>query len=421
MTGQGAWKIPDCQLKKESSVPENEYLASVRYLKLLTMHATLQKPRVESVDILRGIVMIIMALDHVRDFWSATPFRPEDLTQTSTALFFTRWVTHLCAPVFAFLSGVSIYLQLQKQHSKVRLTVALLKRGIVLILLQVFFLSFMMQLAFDLILLEVIWVLGWSMILMAGLIWLPRWVSATIAFIVIAGHNLLPSIQVTDGPTFLLAVLHNAPTAVPVEGFPVILIAYTIIPWAAVMAAGFVAGKWFLLPPQLERYTFFNTSLTLLLVFAVVRYFNVYGDPIPWTSQERGDWYTFLSFINVTKYPPSLLFLCLMMGVAFLLLWIISLAKEYFPEFIKVYGRVPFFYFIVHMAVAVVGSVVWMYLKFGVWINLGFTQPDRYPPGYEPSLIRAYVVWIAIVALLYFPCKWFGKYKARRGGWTYYL
>jgi uncharacterized membrane protein len=365
--------------------------------------------------------MIIMALDHVRDFWSVTPFRPEDLTQTTTALFFTRWVTHLCAPVFAFLSGVSIYLQLQKQASKINLSAALLKRGIILILVEVCFLGFMMQLSFDLILLEVIWVLGWSMIFMAGLIWLPQWAIALFSLVLIAGHNLLPTIQVTNGVTFLLAVLHNSPTAVPVDGFPTILIAYTIVPWVAVMAAGFVAGKWFLLSPQLERYTFFNAALSLLLIFSVLRYLNVYGDPIPWNVQERGDGFTLLSFINVTKYPPSLLFLCLMTGIAFLLLWIISLTREYIPSFVKVYGQVPFFFFILHMAMAVIGATLWVYLKFGVWMNLSFTQPSQYPPGYEPSLLRTYIVWVVIVALLYFPCKWFGAYKARRGGWTYYL
>jgi uncharacterized membrane protein len=377
--------------------------------------------RVASVDVLRGLVMIIMALDHVRDFWSVTPFRPEDLTQTTTALFFTRWVTHLCAPVFAFLSGVSIYLQLQKQTSKINLSAALLKRGIVLILVELCFLGFLMQLSFNLILLEVIWVLGWSMIFMAGLIWLPRWAVAVFAVALIAGHNLFPTIQVTNGVTFLLALLHNSPTAVPVDGLPTILIAYAIVPWVAVMAAGFLAGRWFLLSPQLERYTFFNAGLSLLLIFSVLRYFNVYGDPSPWSVQERGDWFTILSFINLTKYPPSLLFLSLMIGLAFLLLWIISLTKKYIPDFVKVYGQVPFFFFIVHMAMAVIGSTVWVYIKFGVWMNLSFTQPSQYPSGYEPSLIRTYIVWAVIVALLYFPCKWFGAYKAKRGGWTYYL
>lgn len=385
------------------------------------MHTLPKTTRVESVDLLRGLVMIIMALDHVRDFWSVTPFRPDDLTQTTTALFFTRWITHLCAPVFAFLSGVSIYLQLQKHTSKINLTAALLKRGIVLILIEVLFLGFMMQLSFNLILLQVIWALGWSMIFMAGLIWLPRWAIGVFAVVLIGGHNLVPSVQVTNGVTFLLALLHNSPTAVPVNGFPTILIAYAIVPWVAVMAAGFVVGRWFLLPPQLERYTFFNAALSLLLIFSVLRYFNFYGDPLPWSVQERGDWFTALSFINVTKYPPSLLFLCVTMGVAFLLLWIISLAKEYIPDVIKVYGQVPFFYFIVHMAIAVIGASLWVYFRFGVWMNLSFTPPAQYPVGYEPSLLRTYIVWAVVVALLYYPCKWFGAYKARRGGWTYYL
>ena len=384
------------------------------------MASTLHTNRVSSVDILRGVVMIIMALDHVREFWSVTPFRPEDLTQTTPLLFFTRWITHLCAPVFALLSGVSIYFQLMKQPSKRAVTIFLLKRGVWLIVCELVLINFLMQHSFNLLILEVIWVLGWSMIIMAGLIWLPRWAVAVFAVVVIAGHDLLPFIQPVTLNNLPLAMLRNSPGVLAMPGFPVVVVAYTIFPWVGVVAAGFVMGRWFTLSPELERYTFLNTGLALLLIFLVLRFFNVYGDPSPWSVQPRGDLFTILSYINVSKYPPSFLFLCLMLGLAFMILWFINIFGKFIPNAVRVFGQVPFFFFILHIGIIVAGSVAWTYFSFGVPINLGFTPADQFPEGYTPSLIRTYMVWLIVIIVLYFPCKWFGAYKRRRGGWTSY-
>jgi uncharacterized membrane protein len=384
------------------------------------LYVPFRQTRVDSVDFL--LIMIIMALDHVREFWSVTPFRPEDLSQTTAALFFTRWITHLCAPVFAFLSGVSIYLQYERVNDRKTLSINLLKRGAWLILLQIFVLEFFMQLSFNFILLEVIWVLGWSMIVMAGLIWLPRWAIAIFAIAVIAGHDALPVIEPATLANLPLIILHNPPTFIPIEGFMPVLVSYTIIPWVGVMAAGFAIGKWFKLDPQLERYTFFNVGVSLLLFFAVLRWFNIYGDPFLWATHPRGDLFTVLSYINLNKYPASLLFLTLMLGIAFIILWLYSLLKNFIPKFINTYGEVPFFFYVLHLPLITGSSVVWVWLEFGELTNLSFITPNQYPPGYEPSLFRTYIVWIIVVAILYFPCKWFSQYKRRhRNFFTTYL
>jgi uncharacterized membrane protein len=201
-----------------------------------------------------------------------------------------------------------------------------------------------------------------------------------------------------------------------------VLVSYTIIPWVGVMAAGFAIGKWFKLDPQLERYTFFNVGVSLLLFFAVLRWFNIYGDPFLWATHPRGDLFTVLSYINLNKYPASLLFLTLMLGIAFIILWLYSLLKNFIPKFINTYGEVPFFFYVLHLPLITGSSVVWVWLEFGELTNLSFITPNQYPPGYEPSLFRTYIVWIIVVAILYFPCKWFSQYKRRhRNFFTTYL
>jgi uncharacterized membrane protein len=380
------------------------------------------KSRIASVDILRGLVMIVMALDHVREFWSVTPFRPEDVTQASTTLFFTRWITHFCAPTFAFLSGISIFFVAERKQPKRELSLFLLKRGLWLVFLQVFVINFLTQFSFNMIILEVIWALGWSMILMAALIWLPKWAAASLAIIMIAGHNLIPSIDTVKPENFILVALHNSPRVLILPGLPVILIAYSIVPWVAVMAAGYLAGQLFRLPEDRQIFYWRRAGIVLLVLFMILRYINIYGDPLPWASQPRGAWFTFLSFLNVTKYPPSLNFLLLTLGVACLLLSVLNNVSGRIVSFVKTFGDVPFFFFLIHIPLIVLGAHIWTYLRFGKIVSLAFQSPDQWPAGYSPDLFRTYAVWIVYVVILYFPCRWYSQYKnTHRNWWLSYL
>ncbi|WP_460503422.1 DUF1624 domain-containing protein, partial [Hymenobacter agri] len=199
--------------------------------------------RVQAIDAVRGLVMVIMALDHIREFWSPTRVRPEDVANASGLLFFTRWITHFCAPTFVFLSGCSIYLLEQKLGSRARLSRFLLTRGLWLVLLEVVVVNGMLQWGgYNLILLQVIWAIGWGMVLLAGLVWLPRGVLAALAFVIIAGHNLLPNIQPVTPANALWALLHNGPFLLPLPGLPPLLVPYSLLPWLGLMLAGYVVG-----------------------------------------------------------------------------------------------------------------------------------------------------------------------------------
>ncbi|MEO8472618.1 MAG: heparan-alpha-glucosaminide N-acetyltransferase domain-containing protein [Chryseolinea sp.] len=380
------------------------------------------KTRIESVDLLRGMIMIIMALDHVREFWSVALFRAEDITQTSAPLFFTRWITHLCAPTFAFLSGISVYLVAKRLIDRRSVSLYLIKRGLFLVVCEVVLMSFLFQFSYNLILLEVIWVLGWSMVIMAALIWLPRWAIGLFALIVIAGHNLLPVIKPITTIDYILAALHNSPVVIVRPGMPAILIIYTILPCVGVVAAGYYLGEWLFLDKRTQASRWLLAGLISIGLFLLLRFNNGYGDPISWSAQPRGALFTVLSFLNVSKYPESLDFLGLTLGVACLFLSLFSFYRPIGAEIIKVYGAVPFFFFIIHIPMILAGSLAWTYISFGTAVNLSFDGKDQWPAQYEPSLWRTYVVWILYLALLYFPCKWYANYKrADHPGWLAYI
>lgn len=358
--------------------------------------------------------MIIMALDHVRDFYSYTTYRPDDVTQASVFLFFTRWITHLCAPTFIFLSGISIYLHLKKGGSLKKTSIFLLTRGLWLIVVEVLIVSFILTQGYQLTLLEVIWTIGCSMIMLAAFVWLPRWLQIALSLAMIAGHNALPMIENVSSDNILLAVMHHPPFFI---SSPPILVAYTIVPWVGVMLFGFVIGPWFFLEPQHRNRMLLRTGIVALVLFFVLRSVNLYGDPSPWSVQERGPTYTLLSFLKVSKYPPSLLFLCITLGITFILLTCAERISSGGKKVLSIYGKVPFFYFVVHLALISLTSYVWSYLSFGRGVNLSFVSSADWPAEYQPSLLRAYVVWILTVAVLYFPCRWFATFKAKSKAW----
>lgn len=378
--------------------------------------------RIRSIDILRGAVMVIMALDHARDFWSPATFRPEDVTQASVLLFFTRWVTHFCAPTFVFLSGISIYLQSRRINNLRATSAYLLKRGLWFILVEIFVITFLTQFSYNLVLIQVIWVIGWGMIFMAALIWCPRWAVLGGALIIIAGHNLFSDITPVTSHNFILAVLHNSPFIIQPSGLPTVLFAYALVPWVAVMAAGYAVGAVCEYDAPKRNTLLRNAGIVSLVLFVVIRGMNAYGDPAPWAWQERGGIYTVLSFLNVSKYPPSLLFLLLTVGVALLVLSFADRLTGRVVDWVSTFGEVPFFYFLLHIPILSGGAILWTLARYKVLAVLAFLPSNQLPPGYEPSLVRAYGVWLAVVVLLYFPCRWYARYKkSHRQAWLTYL
>jgi len=393
--------------------------------------------RIDSIDLLRGIVMVIMMLDHTRDFVhnAALQFDPTDLSRTNIALFFTRWITHFCAPVFVFLAGTGAYLQLARGKSKAQLSRFLVTRGLWLIFLEltivklgVFFNPDIRFLGF----LQVIWVIGVSMIILAVLIYLPKSVIAALGLSMIALHNLLDTIRVDGwhGPGSaspalshkLWIVLHQAFYTFPIFGdnSPVVAVIYPLIPWVGVMAVGYAFGALYQLDAQRRRRLLLIIGGAVTALFIVIRATNLYGDPREW-SQQTNVIFTVLSFVNTTKYPPSLLFLLMTLGPAILALALFEARTSggAIRDFFVTFGRVPLFFYLLQWFTAHIISIV-LHLAFGkpaswLWqspINFGRPQP-----GIGFNLAVVYLAWIAGVLLLYPLCRWFAGVKQRRRDW----
>jgi uncharacterized membrane protein len=362
--------------------------------------------RLASIDALRGLIMIIMALDHVRDFFhlDAALYQPEDLTRTTTLLFFTRWITHFCAPVFMFTAGIGAYFWLQRGRTPAQLSSYLLKRGLWLVLLELTFLRFAMT--FSLfsgpVLLTVLWALGWSMVALAVLIHIPVRVLAPLSLAVIALHNLTDPLRLG----WFWTILHRQ-QAIQFAGITVV-IAYPLVPWIFVMSAGFCFGQIMNLEPAERRRWLVRIGLAATAAFIAIRALNVYGDPQPWTTRFAG--MTWLSFLRATKYPPSLDFLLMTLGPAILLLaWFDrDLTKPNHPviDIFIVYGRVPLFYFLGHFLLAHALTIPLAYIRYG-----------HYPPDAGINLGAVYIVWAVVVLIMYPLCVWFAKLKQQRRDW----
>ncbi len=322
--------------------------------------------RLRSVDALRGAVMVIMALDHVRDFFhvGAMSFAADDLTKTTAALFFTRWITHFCAPTFMFAAGMGAFLWRQHAHTNRELSRFLLTRGLWLVLLEVtvmrLALNFSVSFRYPILLL-VLWALGMSMIALAALVHLPaRWL-AVFSVAVIALHNCLDGIRGSG----LWNVIHQ-PGAIVYHGI-VVVVGYPLIPWIAVMSAGFCFGQVLLLEPATRRRILMRTGLALTVAFLVIRALNIYGNPVPWSTQNSGV-FTMLSFLNCTKYPPSLDFLLMTLGPSLVALAWFDQLRLSATNPLVVLGRVPLFYFVVHFYVIHTAVVLAALLRYGtVW------------------------------------------------------
>ncbi|MCB9305905.1 MAG: DUF1624 domain-containing protein [Lewinellaceae bacterium] len=386
--------------------------------------------RVDALDVLRGLVIVLMALDHIRDFWAITPFAPEDVSQTTPGWFFTRWITHFCAPIFVFLAGMGAYLYGQKVGDLRRLSRFLFTRGLWLIVLEftAINLSWMFEWPWNegFMFGQVIWVIGMSMVLMAALVRLPLAWIAGIGIALIAGHNLLDGVTPESWGSlgWLWKFLHIGFAWIPLNaqqsfGF---LVVYPLIPWVGVMAAGYATGPVMRWEAARRQTWLLRAGLALILLFIALRAGNWYGDPVDWAPQSRGPVYSLLSFLNVAKYPPSLLFLCMTLGPGFLLLVLFERWKSPLTDFFQVYGRVPFFFYVIHFSLLHASARLYYYLTKGWHVDFFSNGPQQWPEGYTPNLALAYIVWFLFIPLMYFPCYWYGKYKfTHRHWWLKYL
>lgn len=390
--------------------------------------------RIQSVDALRGAIIILMALDHVRDFTSvaAMSFSPTDLSRTTAAFFFTRWITHFCAPVFAFTAGIGAFFRYHHGRTLPQLSRFLLTRGLWLMFLELtvlrFIFFFQWKWAGALFILTVFWMLGLCMVVLAALVHLPSKILAPLSLIVIASHNLLDPITPASFGRFapLWDILHQQ-AVFPFHG-ALFLVAYPLIPWAAVMAAGFCLGNALLWDTERRRGFLIRLGLGLTIAFVVLRAWNHYGDPSRWAHQST-QLFTLLSFLNTSKYPPSLLFLLMTLGPALVALAYLEGRGFSSRNPLIVFGRVPFFFFLFHLALAHGFAVLLPAFRYGFHSFLLLPPPSlggprqAFPPDYGFSLPIVYLVWIAVVAISYPICLWYANLKNRRRDlwWLSYL
>ena len=376
------------------------------------------RQRVLSVDVLRGAVMILMALDHTRDYFTYLRFPPENLAKATPALFATRWVTHFCAPVFFLLAGVGASLAVSAGKSRREVSWFLLTRGLWLIVLEMTVLQFAWNFSFGFpLFLLVIWALGWSMILLSLLIFLPRWAIATIAIVMIASHNLLDPIR-PDAFGSLAPLWHF----LHVPGFVLgkALIGYPLIPWCGVMALGYALGAIFDWTPEARRKLLVQAGIAMVVAFIVLRFFNLYGNPAPWTVQ-RSAAMTVASFLNLLKYPPSLMYLLMTLGPALVALALLDNVRGRIANAIAVFGRVPMFYYVVHIFVIHILAYIFALIQGGRGDFLSL-DVGSFPEWYGTGLPGVYLAWAIVILILYLPCRWFASLKSRRKDpWLSYL
>lgn len=385
-------------------------------------------PYITSIDLTRGLVMVLMALDHVRGFFTDANFSSTDLTRTTPAIFLTRWITHLCAPVFVFLAGTSAYLSASRGMKRSQLAKRLFLRGLWLVFLELTVVRFawFFNLDYSLMDLQVIWALGWSMVVLAALVYLPLWAIGSFGVGMILTHNLLDGIrledfQAADGTLtwqgWLLSVLH-------IPHFPVV---YPLIPWIGVMAAGYAFGPIMLLSSRTRIKVVLKWGTILVTCFFILRALNIYGDADPWVVQEI-PLFTLLSFLNTTKYPPSLLYLLMTLGPMFLLIS----AFEWWHEtrgphgaggrFLITFGRVPLFFYMLHLYAIHAVAAAFGYL-ISREIEPFMTYGSNFPSWWGFSLPVVYLIWTAVTLFLYPVCRRFAAFKSRHRGswWTPYV
>ena len=396
------------------------------------------KERLYSIDLLRGMVMMIMLLDHTRDFVHAGGMSsdPTDLSTTTIPLFFTRWITHYCAPAFVFLSGVSVYLQKMKGKPTGELARFLVTRGLWLILMEftVVRFGFVFNLDYSFFgVAQVIWVIGVSMIIMAGLIYLPIGAIAVYGFVLVLFHNLLDRFQVPPNVAFasqpppdagqiLWFVLHQQGGVPLFGGATVAFVLYPLIPWTGVMAIGYVVGSVYTWDAARRQKWLLRAGGIATAAFIMLRLINIYGDPSQWSYQERGGTFTFLSFLNTTKYPPSLFFLLMTLGPSMIVLALTDRidGKAIWQRICITFGRVPMFYYLLQFPLAHALAIILSYLagKETGYFFMNFpASAAATPPDAGFSLAVVYGVWATGLLILFPLCLWWGNLKRRNKHW----
>jgi uncharacterized membrane protein len=372
--------------------------------------------RLASIDVVRGLVMVLMALDHVRDYVSELRFQPENLERGTAALFATRWVTHFCAPAFFLLAGLGIGL-MQRHRPRAEVRRFLLSRGAWLLLLELVITPVGWRFSFDILpaFALVLWALGWSMIVMAAVVPLRPAVLATLALAMIFGHNLMDGVRpdALGSLAWLWHVLHVPGFVIP----DVLLVAYPLVPWVAVMALGVALAGVYEWDGARRRRFLVVTGLAAFALFVALRAINGYGNPAPWSVQ-RTPALTVASFLNVLKYPPSLDFLLMTLGPALVALALAERARGPVASWLAVYGRVPLFFYAAHIFVAHLVGVALALVQGGELRRIPVVDdPASIPDWYGVSLPGVYACWALVVALLYAPCRWFARLKATRTDW----
>jgi uncharacterized membrane protein len=383
--------------------------------------------RLDAIDVLRGLVMVLMLLDHARDFFDDVFVNPTDPATTTPALYVTRWVTHLCAPTFVFLAGAGAYLA-GRGRTRSQLAGFLLTRGLWLIVLEfAYFRIFFTggDLTWRFTPLQVIWVIGVSMVVLAGLVWLPRAAVLAVGLALVAGHNLFDGVAPERFGRWgwLWQLLHVWRAVIEVAPGVRLFVMYPLVPWVGVMAAGYAFGPVLELDRPARRRTVLALGAVLLTAFVVLRWRNVYGDPNPWAVQERGPLYTLFAFLNLQKYPPSLSYLLVTLGLAMLILAAADREPGPLGRVLATYGRVPLFFYILHLPLLFAGAAA----TWAVGHALGYygTVAETFPPnapGLKVGLPAVYLITLGAALLLYFPCRWFAGVKRRsRSVWLSYL
>jgi uncharacterized membrane protein len=392
----------------------------------------IKSTRIESIDILRGLVMVIMALDHVRDYFHYGSFftNPTDLETTTPFLFFTRFITHYCAPVFVFLAGTSAFLYGSKK-TKPELFKFLFTRGIWLVFLEIILNNFLWQfdLSYSQIWLQVIWAIGMSMMVLSFLIFLSRKALIIIGFLIIFIHNAFDHVimQGTDFTSVIWYILHQQ-SVIPIEdGIISVGFYYPILPWIGIMILGYCLGAFYksdFSMVQRQKWLLI-LGFGAIVLFFILRGINVYGDLVPWTCQDTTT-KTILSFFKVTKYPPSLAYTLITLGPALLFLFAIESIKNKVTDFLLVFGRVPLFYYFLHVLIIHILAILGILIFGGDWKDMILT-PEVFENAklvdYGYSLFVVYLVWISVIAMLYYPCKRYMIYKATHNDkwWLSYL
>jgi len=379
------------------------------------------KQRIHSIDIVRGLIMIIMTLDHSRDFLHIPGPSPLNMQTTTVILFFTRWITHFCAPTFVFLSGVSAFLAGQRRTTS-QLRQFLLTRGAWLILSDMLLISILFSFdpLYHMIAFEVLSAIGFGMILLALLLKAPVKAIASIALIILFGHNVLNYIPVPQtGVTGALntVFLSALGSVIPIGANRVIVVLYAAIPWSGALLLGYVFGRLYRTDydSKKRQLILLRTGIGTCILFIILRLINHYGDQAPWSVQ-RNFAHTILSFLNASKQPPSLLFFAMTLGPVMILLSIAEKLNNKFTAICRVYGNAPYFYFIIHICLLRILNLLLIIIS-GLPFKSNGDPFVWQVAGFGIPLWAVYLFWIFVVALLYYPCKWYGDYKRSHQKW----